>query len=688
MNRQNLLLVLFSAILLPLVWWNASTLQKAREAQLAEWRKHRLEWYEWIAKHPEEIQKHPGWYFQLKAPRNADWVHAHPPVEAAIAAITSMDIAAIKSNVNAAATPAAPANKTPETAEPPRRREFLDKLGAQKPGEIPFTTKTLTLALSTTGGSVDTLKFNELKESSFKPVAQTDPPVNDLGPLELLKVWDPAERSFALTSKAANEALDAVEWLHEEIPGGHRFSRILPGGELLVTKEYLLPEATNGPYQDYHVTLRVSVENLGDAVQQFHYALMGPAGLVEQPTMRPLPVEAAIGRRDEQGGFTVEKRSAKDIFSDVKDNKGTLKVQAPGANRIAFYGIIEKHFGCVVIPQDDRLPIEAASADTLLHLLGKTPGPTDEKAFATQEPTIVKEVAVTGTRSSFSVSPHARVSQDYIIFAGPLWREMLDSHPVYSKADMGELVNYTSIIPGVKWLAILLTKILLGFHWLTRSWGLSIVLLTILVRAALHPLMVRQTKSTQKMQSLGPEINKIKEKYQDKDGNMSPEDTKKFQAEQMDLWKKHGINPLGCMGPMLLQLPIFYGLWNALQYAFELRHSSFLWIRDLTEPDVVARLPFSLPMHGTNAFCILPIVMLVVYIFQMKSMPKSQDPQQAEQAKMMQWMMPIFGYMFYSIQSGLLLYYITSSALGMLEQRWIKKRLGIVAPPVGVPAKV
>jgi YidC/Oxa1 family membrane protein insertase len=301
----------------------------------------------------------------------------------------------------------------------------------------------------------------------------------------------------------------------------------------------------------------------------------------------------------------------------------------------------------------------------------------------------VKEITVTGTRSQFTIAPGTTVSQDYLVFAGPLWKELLDGHPAYQAPNLTSLVDYPSWIPGVRFLAIFLTKVLVGFHWLTRSWGLSIILLTVLVRACLHPLMVKQTKSTQKMQLLAPETAKLKEKYQDKDGNMSTEDQRKFQAEQMELWKKHGINPLGCMGPMILQLPIFIGLWNALRYAFELRQSSFLWIRDLTEPDVIARLPFTLPMHGTNALCILPLVMLVVYVLQMKTMPKSADPQQAEQQKMMQWIMPVMGYMFYSMQSGLLLYYITSSLLGMVEQRWIKKRLGIVAPGAGlVPAKV
>lgn len=688
MKRQTLIMIVFAAILLPITWWSADSAAKLKEKQLELWRQKRAEFYKAIADHPEKIKDRPDReqiVAQLLEPRNAAWLRAHPQVGEAIAALRS-STAVLHADGTAAPsseTPARPTGPLPE-----RRARFLEAVAAQGSHEITFTTKTITAHLAREGASVDSLFFNEFKEPSFKPLAERDPPLSELGPFVELKTFDPRLRSFALESNSANEALEKEPWLHEAIEGGHRFTRVLPDGDLVVTKEYLLAPATTEEYKDYHFILRVKVENRGEKVHTFNYALLASAGIVEPTTSSPLPVEAVIGRRDDQGGFSVEKRGALDTWKDVRDGKPPLRVQAGGGNRIGFYGLVEKQFACVVIPQDEKLPVEAAGADTLTHLLGMKPNPADEAAFKTQESRLEKEIAVKATRSQYSIAPGQAVAQDYFIYAGPLWKELLENHPVYQKANLGSLIDYPSWIPGVRFLAILLTKLLLGFHVLFHSWGVSIILLTILVRAALHPLMVKQTKSTQKMQSLAPEVNKLKEKYQDKDGQMSPEDQKKFQTEQMELWKKHGINPLGCMGPMFLQLPIFLGLWNALRYAFELRQSSFLWIRDLTEPDVIYRLPFTLPFHGTNALCILPIIMLIVYLLQMKTMPKSVDPQQAEQAKMMQWMMPIMGYMFYSLQSGLLLYYITSSVIGMLEQRWIKKRLGITQPAVGVPAKV
>lgn len=700
MNRQTLILIIFAIVLLPLSLWSASQAEKLRKVHHDDWEQKHDAWYRWVINHPDKIKTlNAHDLAQLRG--NLQWFEKHyPEVALEIAAVTSTAQARTNAG-DTGPTTSVTGGPTGGTV-PPLRAKFLEDLDHQKPEDWTLTTETMRVKLAAEGGTVETLTFlddpktsGSMRESSFTPVAPHDRAISELEGFQLLKTWDPGVRSFALESKLANEPLGNVGWLHQAIEGGHRFTRVLPDGDLVVTKEYLLaPPTKDNTYSDYHFLLRISVENRGEKSRSFNYSLLGPAGLIEPTTSSPLPLEAVIGHRDEAGGYATEEKAAADIWKGWKDKETPLKVQASGGTRIAFFGLAEKQFACVVMPGENRLLPDVAEAHPLVEILGKQPDASQEAALKKpNEPNIAREATVRATRSEYQIDSKATVTQEYYVFAGPLWKELLENHPLYAKANLGSLVSYPSWIPGVKWLAILLTKLLVGFHALTRSWGISIILLTLLVRAAMHPLMVKQTRSTQKMSSLSPEINKLKEKYQDKDGNMSAEDSKKFQAEQMELWKKHGINPLGCMGPMFLQLPIFYGLWNTLRYAFELRQSSFLWIRDLTEPDVVARLPFSLPMHATNALCILPIVMLVVYLVQMKTMPKpvTADPQQQDTQKIMQWMMPVMGYMFYSLQSGLLLYYITSSIIGMLEQRWIKKRLGIVAPGAaapGVPARV
>jgi YidC/Oxa1 family membrane protein insertase len=521
------------------------------------------------------------------------------------------------------------------------------------------------------GWKLDSLTLTSVKESSFQPITDADKKVLD--PFRPLHLYDDAARSFALTSHT-EDGIDKKPWLHSTLPGGgHRFERVSPDGELVIRKDYLPPEKPD----EYHLTLRVSVSNQGAKEKRFGYTLLGSAGLVEPTSSRMWGVEALVATRDNQGSLDLQRQQAAKIVEESKENKKSLSAQANPAmgNKIAFLGLSTKYFACVVVPLDTNHPLDSARARSLADVAGRPIAKAEEQLAAQHGDSIAKQAAVEGVLSEFVVPAGAEVSQDYLVFVGPRDAKLLSANPLYTKAGLEPLVDYTSRLPGAETSARLLTWILEVFHALTRSWGLSIILLTLVTRAVLHPVMVKQLKSSQKMQTLAPEMTKIKAKYEGKDGKMSPENQRRFQAEQWELYKKHGVNPFGCMGPMLLQLPIFYGLYNALGAAYELRHASFLWIRDLSEPDVVARLPFNLPMHGTNALCVLPILMLVVYVFQMKSMPKPADPQAAEQQKIMNWMMPVMGYFFYMVPSGLLLYYITSSTVGMLEQRWIKRQL-------------
>jgi YidC/Oxa1 family membrane protein insertase len=179
-----------------------------------------------------------------------------------------------------------------------------------------------------------------------------------------------------------------------------------------------------------------------------------------------------------------------------------------------------------------------------------------------------------------------------------------------------------------------------------------------------------------RMQTLAPEMAKLKEQFSKADGSMTPEQQRAFQAAQMELWRKHGVNPVGCIGPIFLQMPIFIGLYNALNYASVMRHSEFaFWIGDLSHPDVIARLPFDLPLLGTNALSVLPLMMVGTYILQQRIQPKATDEKAAEQQKIMKWVLPIFGFLFYTFPSGLMLYFITSSLWSIGEQLTIKKKI-------------
>jgi len=168
----------------------------------------------------------------------------------------------------------------------------------------------------------------------------------------------------------------------------------------------------------------------------------------------------------------------------------------------------------------------------------------------------------------------------------------------------------------------------------------------------MYPLTLKGMLSMKRMQSLQPMIVKLKEKHKD-----SPQ---KMNKEMMELYKEHKVNPLGGCLPMLLQMPVFIGLYQVLWRSVSFKGAGFLWIKDLSEPDRLFLLPFSLPFLG-NEFNVLPLVMVVVMFFQQKLSAKNMvitDPSQAAQQKMMTTIMPIFlGFIFYKFASGLTLYF-------------------------------
>ena len=185
------------------------------------------------------------------------------------------------------------------------------------------------------------------------------------------------------------------------------------------------------------------------------------------------------------------------------------------------------------------------------------------------------------------------------------------------------------------------------------SWGWSIIILTLIVRTLLWPLTSVQIKSAQRMAKMQEPLKAIKEKYKD--------DPKRVQQETMKLYSEYGINPLaGCL-PVLIQIPIFIGLYYMLQTSCEIRFAHFLWIDDLSLPDTIESLPsvFGIPLH------ILPLVNAAVTFLQMHLSPTpSTDKTQAMMFKLMPVIMLVF---FYTFPSGLVLYWLVQSLLGIIQ---------------------
>ncbi|MBG83947.1 MAG: hypothetical protein CMJ40_05300 [Phycisphaerae bacterium] len=283
------------------------------------------------------------------------------------------------------------------------------------------------------------------------------------------------------------------------------------------------------------------------------------------------------------------------------------------------------------------------------------------------------------------------------IYAGPMASDVLDKKQPYVALNMGGIILYQ--ISGFaacacctfQWLADLLlgTLALLANH-VVFDWGLAIIVLVIIVRFLLHPItrmsQVNMQKFSRKMQALKPELDRLKERCGD--------DKKKMQQEQMKLMREHGVNPLGMLGclPMLLQMPIWIALYAGLYFSYELRQQPAFWgffqlfdgwpfLSDLAAPDhffYTFQEPHQIWFWHVTGINLLPILLGVFFFLQQKYLTPqtAMSPEQETQQKIMRVMMVImFPLFLYTAPSGLTLYIMTSSIIGTLEGRHIRKQV-------------
>jgi YidC/Oxa1 family membrane protein insertase len=210
-----------------------------------------------------------------------------------------------------------------------------------------------------------------------------------------------------------------------------------------------------------------------------------------------------------------------------------------------------------------------------------------------------------------------------------------------------------------------------AFYFVTRSWGLSIILLTVALRVMLYPLNSWSIKATSKMSAIAPEVQKIQEKYK--------KDPKRAQLEVVALYKERGVNPLsGCL-PLLIQLPFLIGMFDLLKSVFDLRGAVFIpgWINNLTAPDVIFSWSFPIPFIGTS-FHLLPVLLGITMFYQQRmNSPKNvttMSDQQRQQRAIGNMMAVVFTFMFYNFPSGLNLYWLSSMLLGILQQWYMNRK--------------
>jgi YidC/Oxa1 family membrane protein insertase len=211
---------------------------------------------------------------------------------------------------------------------------------------------------------------------------------------------------------------------------------------------------------------------------------------------------------------------------------------------------------------------------------------------------------------------------------------------------------------------------LMIFVHMVPNYGVAIILLTLLVKILMFPLTKKGSEATLRMQALSPKIKEIQEKHKDNPTKMN--------SEMAELYKKEGYNPLsGCL-PLLLQFPLFIAMYNLFNNHFDLREAMFIpgWIPDLSLPEKVWDFsPFQIPILGWSALRLLPFIYVGSQLLYGK-VTQTPDQQGNAQMKMMLYVMPIvFFFILYDVPSGLLLYWITSNVLTMVQQLTINKYL-------------
>ncbi|MBK9384526.1 MAG: membrane protein insertase YidC [Planctomycetes bacterium] len=489
---------------------------------------------------------------------------------------------------------------------------------------------------------------------------------------------DRAAPGLELATFLPEQALWQHEWLAAPESGGAplpaehdpalragiRFRVRLAGIEL--TKDIRLP--SDPARYDLEVVLRAS----GRAPNGELYTVFAPASglFTNEDSFYPDPVACRIV--EEEGEFTVD-----DSRMASGSAQGPEWFEGIGAEqRLAAFGIFNKHFALLASPGSETLGSGALAQTGFESYATRTAGAEQRRlqrggsahwGFASL---CLLRLKLDGTKT---------LELPFRLYAGPKSPAVFDARPEYKA--YGAIVDefdfggwfYSIFFAGP--VAHVLLWFLELFGGVLGNYGLAIILLTFLVRTLLFPInRIQQVKMAaygEQMKRIQPELARLKEQYKD--------DPRQFSQKQLELMRKHGVTvPLGGCLPIFLQMPIFIGLFAALRSTILLRHEPFyLWIHDLSRPDALLSWePVTLLFFTLEGLNLLPILMVVLWVLHQRMMPRpaSMDPQQETMMKMMTFMPILFGFLLYSYASGLALYMITSSLLGIFEVRYIKKK--------------
>ena len=504
-------------------------------------------------------------------------------------------------------------------------------------------------------------KLHEMPAATHVPITYIRDQILAVRTLEM-----PSEIQAGPTGPAV-ELRDANWTVHRVTDSSIEFRRELTGRGITAVKRYTLGKvADSNEAAAYAVNLEFEFVNQSDRSHTIAYQLDGPHGL---------PIEGwwyankigrqwgAVGVRDV--AFYVQD-NAPQMVSAHSIAEGEPQPIQP-AEPLWYVGVDGHYFASALLPTSQSALLPA----TMLPLrVGPVPAESKERKLVnTSFRLIGKPVELPPGQQLADEWRPGSTAQSLRLFIGPKAPALL----AQEGENLSELIYYG----WFGWVARPMLGILQFFYAIVGNYGIAIILLTVLVRAAMFPLSRKQALSAQKMQELQPELRRINEKYK-----------KNYEARtkaSQELFRKHNYNPFGGCLLLFIQLPIFVGLYRGLMVNVELRQAplipGFSWCSNLAAPDMLFRWDGFMPDFLASEtgwlgpyFNVLPIITIFLFLMHQKMfMPPPADEQAALQQKMMKYMMIVFGFLFFCVPSGLCIYFIASSLWGITERKLLPK---------------
>jgi YidC/Oxa1 family membrane protein insertase len=367
-------------------------------------------------------------------------------------------------------------------------------------------------------------------------------------------------------------------------------------------------------------------------------------GVSSEVTQNGVLVPHGLAWRGGFGDQTLSDAAAKQhaVYYDVgasklqeKDAKEAKNGPVSTSGTYNFEGVEDNYFAAVFLPSRNAPTEVTVLSDTVANMAG-----TDEQRVG---------AAIGGDGINIGS-----------LFVGPKDRDLLE------KVDpkLAGLIDWG-------WFKVLAEPLYFALQWtydhVVRNYGWAIVLLTLAINVVLSPLSLQSLKSSRKMQKIQPQITALNAKY--KGLKMNDPRKQEQNQEMMDLYKREGVNPMGGCLPMLIQFPFLLAFYKMLNVSIALRGASWLWVHDLSQPETIA-------------IRMLPVVLIVTQFLTQKMTPTpGVDP---SQQKMMMITPLVFGYIFWFLSSGLVLYYLTSNVAQIARQMILNRISGPVQPASGI----